>query len=81
MYIVIPFGLKNAPAFYIAMVQMLCEDWLLLFAEIKSTIPISNLSSTLMYDDKINIDKISLYFNHIPTLLHYFLVSYKFYEV
>ena len=52
--------------------QILRKDWIPLFAETKSTILISNLPSTLICDDKIIIDDILPYFNHIPILLRYF---------
>ena len=71
-YIVMYFDLKNAPAFYTVIMQIVREDWLLLFTVTKSTMSISNLPSTLIYDDKIIMDDILLYSNHISTLFHYF---------
>ena len=71
-YKVMPFGPKNASAFYTAMMQILREEWLILFAETKITIPHSPLPSTLICDEKIIMDDILLYSNHIPSLIHYF---------
>ena len=71
-YKVMTFGPKNEHTFYTAMIQILCEEWLLLFVETKITITTNNLPSTLVCDDKIVMDNILLYSNHSTTLLHYF---------
>ena len=65
-YKVLPFGSTNAPAFYTVMMQSLRKEWLLLFARLNSA-PVS-----IVYNDKIIIDDILLYSNHINTLIHYF---------
>ena len=57
-----PFRPKNAPAFYTAMMQFLRADWTVLFNETKQTIK-----------DRIIIDDLLFFSNHIPTLLHTFL--------
>ena len=67
-----PFGPKNAPAFYTTMMQFLRADWTVLFHETKHTINISDSPTTIICNDRIIIDDIFLFSNHIPTLLHYF---------
>ena len=67
-----PFGPKNAPAFYTAMMQFLRADWTTLFNETKHVINVSNSPTTIVCNDRIIIDDILLFSNHIPTLLHYF---------
>ena len=67
-----PFSLKNAPAFYTVMMQNLRDEWIALFNETKHSIVDKNSFNTIVCDDKIVIDDILLYSNHIPTLLHYF---------
>ena len=67
-----PFGPKNAPAFYTAMMQFLRDDWTILFNETRNTINLSNSPTNIVCDDRIIIDDILLFSNHIPTLLHYF---------
>ena len=67
-----PFGPKNAPAFYTAMMQILRDDWIALFNETRHSIVDEHSPETTVCDDKIVIDDILLYSNHIPTLLHYF---------
>ena len=67
-----PFGPKNAPAFYTAMMQFLRDNWTILFNETRNTINLSNSPTNIVCDDRIIIDDILLFSNHIPTLLHYF---------
>ena len=67
-----PFGPKDAAAFYTAMMQILRDDWLALFNERKHSIIVENFPNTIICDDKIVIDEILLYSNYIPTILHYF---------
>ena len=76
---IMPFGTKNAPAFYTTMIQILRKEWMFLFTKTKSTIPTSNLLSTLIGDDKIIMDDILLYSNHSSTLLHYFSCITQFF--
>ena len=65
-YKVLPFGSTNAPAFYTVMMQSLRKEWLLLFARLNS------VHVSIVCNDKIIIDDILLYSNHINTLIHYF---------
>ena len=74
-----PFGPKNAPAFYTAMMQIICDDWITLFNEIRHSIVDEHAPDIIVCDDKIVIDDILLYSNHIPTLLHYFSCVAKFF--
>ena len=67
-----PFGPKNVPAFYSAMIQFLRVDWTVLFNETKQTIKLSDSPSTIICNDLIIIDDIFLFSNHTPTLLYYF---------
>ena len=67
-----PFGPKNTPAFYTAMMQFLRTDWTVWFNETKQTIKLSDSPSTIIYNGRVIIDDILLFSNHIPTLLHYF---------
>ena len=66
------FGPKNAPAFYTVMMQILRYDQIALFNETRHSIVDKNAPNTIFCDDKIVIDDILLYSNHIPTLRHYF---------
>ena len=70
MYNVVPFGFTNAPIFYTAIMQDLCKEWFLLFADTKHLIHITSTSITIICNDKIVIDDILLYFNHFLALLH-----------
>ena len=54
------------------MMYTLREEWLLLFAETKSTIPIDTSLFTLFCDEKIVMDNILLFYNHIPIRIDYF---------
>ena len=65
-----PFGPKNAPELYTVMMQILRDDWIALFNETRHSIVDENSPKTIVCDDKIFIDDILLYSNHIPTLLH-----------
>ena len=69
-YRVMPFGPKNAPEFYTAMMQILRDDWIALFNETRHGIVDENAPKTIVCDDKIFINDILLYSNHTPTLLH-----------
>ena len=69
---VMPFGPKHFPTFYIAMMQSLRTDWLLLFADTKHVISRDNVPDTFICNDKTIIDDILLHSNHVPSLLHYF---------
>ena len=57
-----PFGPKNAPSFYTAMMQSLREKLLILFAETKNSISILNPPSTIICDEKIIMDDIITFF-------------------
>ena len=48
------------------------DDWLTLFYETKHNIIVEDAPDTIIYNDKIIINNILLFSNHIPTLLHYF---------
>ena len=66
-----PFGPKDAPAFYTAMMKSLRKEWLLLFTNTKYAISCDNVPNTLICNDKIIIDDILLYSNHVPSLFYY----------
>ena len=68
---VMPFDPKNSPAFYTAMMQSLRKEWLLFFTNTKHVISCDNVPNTLICNDKITIDDILLYSNHVPSLFHY----------
>ena len=74
---VMPFGTKNAPAFYTVMMNFLRDDWILSFNETKHNVSFDHSSTKIICDDRIIIDDILLFSNHIPTLLHYFPVLHK----
>ena len=67
-----PFGPKNAPAFYTAMMQFLRGEWIIIFNETKDIISLTDSPTKIVYNDRIIIDNILLFSNHTPTLLHYF---------
>ena len=67
-----PFGSKNTPVFYFAMIQFLRECWILLFQGTKDTIVMTNTSSHILCDNRIIIDDILLFSNHVSSILHYF---------
>ena len=69
---VMPFGPKNAPAFYTAMMKFLRGEWIMLFNETKHIISLTDSPTKIVCNDRIIIDDILLFFNHTPTLLHYF---------
>ena len=69
---VMPFGRKNVPVFYTAMIQFLRDEWILLCQEIKHIIVITNSPSYIVCDDRIIIRDIFLLSNHVSTILHYF---------
>ena len=52
--------------------QALREKWLFLFADAKHVIRVTSAHITIICNDKIIIDGIFLYSNHVLTLLHYF---------
>ena len=52
------------------MMQILRDGWLAQFEETKTVIIVENVHVTIIWDDKILIDNILLYYNDIPTLLH-----------
>ena len=57
-----PFGPKNAPSFYTAMMQSLREKLLILFTETKNSISILNPPSTIICDEKIIMYDIITFF-------------------
>ena len=67
-----PFGPKNAQAFYTAMMQFLRDEWSLLFNETRHIISLTNSSAKVIYNDCIIIDGILLFSNYTPTLWYYF---------
>ena len=54
------------------MMHFLRDDWTILFNVTRHTINLSNSPTNIVCDDRIIIDDILLFSNHIPTLLHYF---------
>ena len=66
-----PFGPKNAPTFYTAMMQFLRDDYTTLFNETRHSINLLNSRSDIIYNDHIIIDDILISSNHIPTRLYY----------
>ena len=69
-----PFGPKNDPVFYTVMMQSLRKEWFLLFVDTKHVVPFDTVHVTTICNDKIIIDDVLLYSNHILALFHY--VSY-----
>ena len=65
---VMPFGPKNAPAFYTAMMQFLRGEWIMLFNETKHMFSLTDSPTKIVCNDRIIIDDILLFSNHIPTL-------------
>ena len=63
------FGPTNAPGYYTAMMQRLRKEWLLLFATTKYLVRVTSPTIEIMYADKIIIDDILLYSNHVPIFL------------
>ena len=55
---VMPFGLKNAPAFYTAMMQFLRDEWILLFNETRHIILLTNSPAKVICNDRVIIDDI-----------------------
>ena len=68
-YNVLPFGPTNDPGYYTAMMQSLRKEWLLLFATTKYLVRVTSPTIEIMYADKIIIDDILLYSNHVPIFL------------
>ena len=66
-----PFGPKNAPAFYTAMMKILHDKWIILFHSTKDCIPSATSISTIFCDIKTIIDDTLIFSNHIPTFLYY----------
>ena len=60
------------------MMQILRDDWIALLNETRHSTVDENAPNIIVCDDKIVIDDILLYSNHIPTLLHCLLVLLKF---
>ena len=54
------------------MMQLLSDDWTILFNETSHSINFSNSPIDIICNDCIIVDDILLFSNHIPTLLHYF---------
>ena len=48
------------------------DDWIILFKERINTISLVKSPSNVIYNDRIIIDHILLFSNHIPTILRYF---------
>ena len=66
------FGPKNAPAFYTAMMKILHDESVILFHSTKECVPSDPSISKIFWDSKTIINDTLIFFNHIPTLLHYF---------
>ena len=75
---VMSFGPKNASAFYTAMIQFLRADWTILFSKTNQTIKLSDSPSTIIFNNRIIIDDIILFSNHVPTIYITFLALRKF---
>ena len=60
------------PSFYNEMMQTLRKEWLLLHADTKHLIQLNSAPASIICNDKIIIDDVLLYSNHVNTLLHYF---------
>ena len=54
------------------MMQSVRKEWLLLFSTTKHLVRVTLPTIEIMCDDKIIIDDILLYSNHVPTFLNYF---------
>lgn len=54
------------------MMQALRKDWLLLYADTKHLIRLNSTPVSIVCSNKIIIDDILLYSNHVNTLIHYF---------
>ena len=67
---VMHFGSNNVSVFYTSMIQYLRKEWLLLFTDMKRVISFDTFHVTIICNDKIIIDDILLYSNHVPTLFH-----------
>ena len=78
-YKVLPFGPTNDPVFYTAMIQALRKELLLLFADTKHVIRLNSAPVSIICNDKIIIDDILLYSNHVNTLIHYFSCVAQFF--
>ena len=53
------------------MMQTLRNELLLLYADTKNIIRLNSIPVSIIWNDKIIIDDILLYSNHINTLIHY----------
>ena len=67
-----PFGCNTSLEFYTTMMQSLRKEWLFLFTDTKHVISYDTVPIALICNDKIIIDDILPYSNHVPSLLHYF---------
>ena len=67
-----PFGPKDTPAFYTAMIRIVQEKWIILFNNTKHIVISDHSLTNTFCNSKTIIDDILLYSKHIPTLLHYF---------
>ena len=69
---IMPFGPKNAPAFYTTIWKLCVRNGWSCFVETKNSISIVNSSATIICDNKIIMDDVLLFSNHDPTFLYYF---------
>ena len=55
-FVVMPFGPKNAPAFYTAMMRILHDEWVVLFDSTKECVPSDPSLLKIFCDSKTIID-------------------------
>ena len=79
--VVMPFGPKNAPVFYTAMMKVLQNEWVVLFNATKYIVPSDTSLAKIFCDSKTIVDDTLIYSNHIPTLLHYFSCVAKVFTI
>ena len=79
-FVVMTFGPKNEPTFYMAMMKILHDDWVILFHSTKECVPSDPSNLKIFCDSKTIIDDTLIFLsNHIPTLLHYFSCVAQFF--
>ena len=68
---------KNDVTYYVIMMQFLQDDLILLFKETKYAIVINKSTQHIMCDDRIILDDVFLFFNHIFQLSFTIFLCYK----
>ena len=71
-FVVISFGSKNSPFFYTGMMKILQDKLIIIFNDTKYIVQLNTSLINIFCNDKTIINDTLLYFNHIPTLFHYF---------